>query len=157
VVILFFEGSIRLDRERTEAARNRPAQAVPEIKGEVLRASAWSPRTSPSAIARSSGSTRIASTCRDGRSARAGRLYRQEIGMFMLNLLILVIFGFLLLFYRIGVYGNVRHVTLLASLIAVLFAAAAAAVGGPALRRRSWCRSRSRRSSSPRSGTAAWR
>src|SRR5690606_16298680 len=52
---------------------------------------------------------------------------------FLLNLLVLSIFGFLLFYYRPNVYENARHVLLLALLVAVLTGSAAAVsrTGGP--------------------------
>jgi cyclic-di-AMP phosphodiesterase PgpH len=127
VVVRFIDGSIKLDRERTNLARDEARMAVPTIKGEVL-----------------AGERVIAAheQIRDRELERldayrlhmqqAGALgegvprYRQQIGTFLLNLVILSIFGFLLLFYRPRVYDNVRHVLLVAVLIAILSAAAAA-------------------------------
>lgn len=128
VVILFFEGSIKLDRVRTEMARDQARQAVPTIKGEVARGE------------------RVVAAHEQIREREIERLnaYRQflqeagqlgggsrapAVGMFILNLLLLSLFGAMLYFYRPHVYRDVRHVLLLAALIAVT-AAAAAAVGG---------------------------
>jgi cyclic-di-AMP phosphodiesterase PgpH len=128
VVILFFEGSIKLDRVRTEMAREQARQAVPAIKEEVLRGE------------------RVVAAHEQIREREIERLnaYRQflqeagqlgggsrvpAVGMFILNLLLLSLFGAMLYFYRTTVYRNVRHVLLLTALIAVT-AAAAAAVGG---------------------------
>lgn len=127
VVILFFEGSIKLDRPATEAAREQARQAVPTTKGEVLRGE------------------RVVAAHEPIREREIERLnaYRQflqdagaldegsrvpAIGMFMLNLMFLSIFGFLLLFYRPAVYRDLRQVVLLAILVAAT-AGAAAAVG----------------------------
>jgi cyclic-di-AMP phosphodiesterase PgpH len=128
VVILFFEGSIKLDRARSEMAREQARQAVPGIKEEVLRGE------------------RVVAAHEQIRDREIERLnaYRQFLqesgqlgdgsrapafGMFILNLLLLSLFGAMLYFYRASVYRNIRHVLLLAALIAVT-AAAAAAVGG---------------------------
>jgi putative nucleotidyltransferase with HDIG domain len=126
VLILFFEGSIKLDRVRTELAREQARQAVSPIKGEVLRGE------------------RVVAAHEQIRDREFERLeaYRQflqeagqlegshapAIGMFILNLLLLSLFGALLYFYRANVYRDARHVLLLALLIAIT-AAAAAAVG----------------------------
>jgi cyclic-di-AMP phosphodiesterase PgpH len=127
VVILFFEGSIKLDRVRTEMARDQARQAVPTIKGEVLRGE------------------RVVAAHEQIRDREIERLnaYRQflqeagqlgggsrapAVGMFILNLLLLSLFGAMLYFYRPLVYRNARHVLLLAALVAVT-AVAAAAVG----------------------------
>jgi hypothetical protein len=99
VVILFFEGSIRLDRVRTEAAREQAGRRFLPSRAKCCAASEWSPRTSPSAIARSSGSTRTTSSCRVRAQLGAGQPHAL-VGMFMLNLMSSSIFGFLLLLYR---------------------------------------------------------
>src|SRR5690606_22525108 len=51
--------------------------------------------------------------------------YAQEIGTFMLNLLMLSVFGCLLMFYRPAVYEDVRRVVLITVLAAATLAAAA--------------------------------
>jgi cyclic-di-AMP phosphodiesterase PgpH len=128
VIILFFEGSIRLDRTYTEAAREQARRAVPVIKGEVLRGE------------------RVVAAHEPVRDREIERLnaYRQHlieagtlgeggrrapvVGMFVLNLMILSIGGFLLLYYRPTLYADARHVFLIATLLGSV-AGAAAAVG----------------------------
>jgi cyclic-di-AMP phosphodiesterase PgpH len=128
VVILFFEGSIRLDREATEIARDQARLAVPTIKGEVLRGErviAAHEQIRDTEIERLNAYRAFlleAGALGDGSRAPA-------FGMFLLNLLTLSIFGFMLLFYREATYRNARHVLLLALLTAVTLGAAAA-VGG---------------------------
>lgn len=134
VLILFFEGSIKLDAERTNLARDEARLAVPAVKGEVLegeRVVAAHEQISEREIERLEAyRTHMQQT---GALGEGVPRYGQEIGTFMLNLLILSIFGFLLLFYRPVVYENVRHVLLIAVLIAILAAAAAiiARTGAP--------------------------
>jgi cyclic-di-AMP phosphodiesterase PgpH len=127
VVILFFEGSIRLDRVRTEAAREQAREAVPAIKGEVLRGervvAAHEPIRDREIERLNAYHQFMQGTGQLGQGSRM-----PIFGMFILNLSLLAIFGALLLLYRSHVYGNYRHILLLASLIAVT-AAAAAAVG----------------------------
>jgi cyclic-di-AMP phosphodiesterase PgpH len=127
VIILFFDGSIRLDREATQLARDQARLTVPAVKDEVLRGERVIAAHEPIRE-------------REIERLNAYRQFMQEAGalgegsrtpaagMFLLNLLTLSIFGFLLYFYRQHVYVDPRHVLLLASLIAVT-AGAAAAVG----------------------------
>jgi cyclic-di-AMP phosphodiesterase PgpH len=127
VVVLFIEGSVKLDRPRTEMAREQARQAVPEIKGEVARGErvvAAHEQIREREIERLNAYRQfLTETGQLGEGSRA-----PAVGMFILNLLLLSIFGALIYFYRAQVYRNVRHVLLLAVLIAVT-AAAAAVVG----------------------------
>jgi cyclic-di-AMP phosphodiesterase PgpH len=129
VLIRFFDGSIRLDRARTQAARDQARQAVLTYRGEVLRGERVIAAHEP---VRERELERIEAYRQhliavgqlgDGAARRA-----PVVGMFVLNLLILSIIGFLLFFYRPELYLDVRQVVLLAVLVASL-AAAAAAVG----------------------------
>jgi cyclic-di-AMP phosphodiesterase PgpH len=128
VVILFFDGSFKLDRAATELAREQARLAVPAIKGEVLRGERVVAAHEPirereiERLTAYRNFMQEAGALGDGSRAPA-------VGMFLLNLLTLSIFGFMLLFYRERVYGDVRHVLLLALLIAATVGAAAA-VGG---------------------------
>jgi cyclic-di-AMP phosphodiesterase PgpH len=127
VVILFFEGSVQLDRARTEAAREQARQAVPTIKDEVLRGERVVAAHEPirdREIERLNAYQQFMQ--QSGQLGEGSRM--PVIGMFILNLLLLSIFGALLLFYRPKVYHNLRHMLLLAALIGAT-AAAAAAVG----------------------------
>jgi cyclic-di-AMP phosphodiesterase PgpH len=127
VVILFFEGSLKLDRPRTEAAREQARQAVPIIKGEVLRGERVVAAHEPvqeREIERLNAYRQFLQEA--GQLGEGSRM--PVIGMFILNLLLLSIFGALLYFYRPKVYRNLRQVLLLAALIGAT-AAAAAAVG----------------------------
>ena len=133
-LILFFEGSIKLDRARTEGAREQARRTVPVVKTEVLQGE------------------RVIAAHEPVREAQLERLnaYRQHLaesgalgdgsmrlaataGMFALNLMVLSVFGFLLYFYRRNVYTNARQVTLLAVLVGLLMGAAAiiARTGAP--------------------------
>jgi hypothetical protein len=126
-VILFFDGSIKLDSERTSAAREQARLAVPVMKGEVLegeRVVAAHEQIRDRELERLDAYRRHMQ--QTGELGEGAPRYRQEIGTFLLNVLLLSIFGFLLYFYRPEVYGNVRHVLVIASLIAILVAAAAA-------------------------------
>jgi putative nucleotidyltransferase with HDIG domain len=125
-VILFFDGSIKLDTERTNAAREEARLAVPVMKGDVLqgeRVVAAHEQIRDRELERLDAYRQHMQ--RIGALGEGVPRYRQEIGTFLLNILLLSIFGFMLYFYRPEVYGNVRHVLLMASLIAILAAAAA--------------------------------
>jgi cyclic-di-AMP phosphodiesterase PgpH len=129
-LILFFEGSIKLDVERTNRAREQARMAVPVIKGEVLageRVVAAHEPIRDREIERLDA-YRLHLQQRGALGDGTPR-YGQRIGTFILNLLILAVFGFLLLFYRRTVYENVRHIVLIAVLVALL-SAAAAVIGG---------------------------
>ncbi len=132
LLIRFFEPSISLDREATEAARERARRAVPEIKGQVLK------------------DERIVGAHEQVREEHLERLhaYRDELarsgqveggvssfarstGAFFYNLAVLSIFGLLIYFYRPSVYHDLRHVFLLVLLIGA-FVGAAAMIAGSA-------------------------
>ncbi|HSJ15874.1 MAG TPA: HDIG domain-containing protein [Longimicrobiales bacterium] len=127
VLILFFEGSIRLDREATTRAREQARAAVPEVKGQVL------PRQRIVAAHEPVGDAElerlnayITHLRQSGALGTGGATTARELGTFLLNLLLLSIFGFLLYFYRRAIYGNFRHILLLGALITLLALAAAA-------------------------------
>ena len=130
LLIRFFEPSIRLNMEETEAARERARRAVPEIKGVVLK------------------DERIVGAHEQIREEHLERLqaYREELartgqveagasslgrttGAFIYNLAVLSIFGLLLLFSQRGIYHDIRHVILIALLIGATVAAAAVVTG----------------------------
>jgi cyclic-di-AMP phosphodiesterase PgpH len=125
VVLMFFEGSIKLDRVQTEAARDQAWQAVPTTKDEVLRGERVVAAHEP---IRDREIERLAAyrqfLLEAGQLGEGSRA--PVVGMFMLNLLLLSLFGAMLLFYRDHVYRNVRHMLLLTVLIAATIAAAAA-------------------------------
>ncbi|CAN5850767.1 hypothetical protein BH23GEM9_BH23GEM9_17850 [soil metagenome] len=128
VVILFFDGSIKLDRGATEVAREQARLAVPTSKDEVLRGervvAAHEPIRDREMERLSAYRQHMLEAGAIGEGSRA-----PSVGMFILNLLILSIFGFMLLFYRESVYRNMRQLLLLAVLIAITLGAAAI-VGG---------------------------
>ena len=121
------EGSIKLDRERTSAAREEARQNVPTIRTEVLRGErvvAAHEQISDRELERLDAYRHHMQQA--GALGEGVPRYSQQIGTFILNVMTLSIFGFLLMFYRPAVYDNVRHVLVIALLIAVLCAAAAA-------------------------------
>jgi cyclic-di-AMP phosphodiesterase PgpH len=136
VLILFFDGSIRLDRVHTEAVREQARQAVPTSKGDVLRGERVIAAHEP---IRERELERLAAyrqhLVEAGALGESGARRAPVVGMFMLNLMVLSIIGFLLLYYRPEVYRDVRQVLLLVVLIAALTTAAAAVgrAGAPAV------------------------
>jgi cyclic-di-AMP phosphodiesterase PgpH len=129
VIILFFDGSVKLDRLYTEAAREQARQAVPSIKGEVLRGERVIAAHEPvreREIERMNAYRQH--LIEAGALGEGGARRAPVVGMFLLNLMILSIAGFLLLYYRPTLYADARHVVLIAALVASV-AAAAAAVG----------------------------
>jgi hypothetical protein len=134
-LILFFEGSIRLDREATAQARQLAQEAVPRIKGQVVAGQRIVAAHEPVGDAELE---RLAAYQQHLRAAgppsRGPATIAREVGTFALNLMVLCIFGFLLFFYRPVTYGNFRHLLLLAGLVALLIgsAAVAANTGAPA-------------------------
>jgi len=126
VLILFAEGSYKLDRDRTGAAREQARQAVPTVRGEVLRGeriiAAHEPIRERELERLAAYNAHLQATELLG---ERGTRFGEQAGAFVLNLLILSIFGFLLYYYRGSVYASARHITLLAVLTATLAAAAA--------------------------------
>lgn len=125
-LVRFFQPSIRLDREATEAARERARQAVPETKGEVLAGER---------IVRAHEQVRDAELERlrayQDHLAALGQLgpgaagAGRATGAFIYNVLVLSIFALLLLFFRPDVYHGLREVQALALLTLALVVAAA--------------------------------
>jgi cyclic-di-AMP phosphodiesterase PgpH len=136
VLILFFDGSVRLDRVQTEAVREQARQAVPTIKGDVLRGERVIAAHEP---VRDRELERLAAyrqhLVEAGALGESGVRRAPAAGMFVLNLMVLSIIGFLLLYYRPEVYRDLRQVLLLVVLIAALTTAAAAVgrAGAPAV------------------------
>lgn len=126
VLIRFFEPSITLDHAATEAARERARRAVPTIKGEVLRGEkivgAHEQIRDAELERLQAYRDHLASLGPLDGGANVGR----SIGAVLFNLAILAIFGVLLVSYRRSIYENLRHVLVLAVLIASLVGIAAA-------------------------------
>ena len=133
-LILFFEGSIKLDRARTDAAREQARRTVPVVKTEVLQGERVIAAHEP---VREAQLERLNAyrqhLAESGALGDGGTRFAATAGMFALNLMVLSIFGFLLYFYRQTVYTNARQVSLLAVLVALLMGAGAiiARTGAP--------------------------
>jgi cyclic-di-AMP phosphodiesterase PgpH len=117
VLIRFMHPSLQLDAAATETARESARQAVRLIKEEVVAGqriiTAHEPLTRIQ-IDRLRAYQRHLARRGGVETGPAG--ISQVLGAFLLNLLLLSIFGFMLYFYRAAVYANFRHVLVLAGL-----------------------------------------
>lgn len=132
ILIRFFEPSIRLDREATEAARERARRAVPEIKANVLKGEKI---VGAHEQIREEELERL-NAYRDqlaklGQAEESASSPGRALGAFVYNLALLATFGLLLYFFRPAVYRDFRHILLIALLIGS-FVGAAAVVAGSA-------------------------
>jgi cyclic-di-AMP phosphodiesterase PgpH len=125
-LILFFEPTIKLDRVYTEGAREQARQAVPTIRGEVLQGERVVAAHEPVREREIERLNAYRQALTDAGALSEGRRRAPVIGMFILNLMILGIVGFHLLYYRPEIYRNVRHIVLMAVLFAATCASAAA-------------------------------
>ncbi|MEO5509722.1 MAG: HDIG domain-containing metalloprotein [Longimicrobiales bacterium] len=132
-LILFFEGSLRLDRNATADAREQAARTVPIIKEHVQRGQRI---ISAHTVVTENDVERVnayASYLRESGAVRRGGESRlRQLGQFMLSTLLLSIFGLLLLFFRPAIYQNARHISLMAFLLALLLCTAAVIAGNRA-------------------------
>ncbi len=132
VLIGLFQPTLRYDRSATETERQSARNAVPEVKASVVageRVIGAHERIDDDDVQRLQAyESKLAAQGRlrpgPARLARAG-------GGFILNALLLAIFGVMLLFYRQPIYHSPRGMLLLATLyMAVLVPAAVIARGG---------------------------
>jgi len=126
LLIHFFESPYTLDVRRTAARLSEVRSAVPTTEGSVV-AGAYIVRRGdqigPSELRRlTAHQTALQS---QGLIRELERDWSSLLGKFLLNLLLLGIFGLLLFFFRKEIYGNYRWVLLLAFLVFVYFLAAA--------------------------------
>ncbi len=131
VLISLFEPSLRLDRVATNAARQAARDAVPAKKGDVLRGEriiAAHEQVRPEDVERLRAYQEHLVTT--GRLEPGSQHIKHIAATLIINIGLLAIYGFLLHYYRPGVYGNFRHVLLLAVLWLAL--AGAARVAGTA-------------------------
>lgn len=126
VLVRFFEPTIRLNEQATEAARERMRQAVPTIKGEVVKGEKI---VGAHELVRDAELEKLRAY--QDHLARMGEMDPtvgggiRGLGAFLLDLLILTVFGLLLFFYRPTVYRAWREVLLIGGLILVVVGAAA--------------------------------
>jgi cyclic-di-AMP phosphodiesterase PgpH len=126
LLIRFLTPSLRPDWTATEQARARQRAAVPAIKGEVLqgeRIVTARERIGDAEIERLRAYQQELE--RRGELGAQGERAGRMAGQFLFNIITLSLFGALLFFYRPEVYGNMRHVTLLAGLMLALVATGA--------------------------------
>jgi cyclic-di-AMP phosphodiesterase PgpH len=127
LLVRFVTPSIRPDRTATEQARERARGAVDPVRGEVLqgeRIVTARERVGDAEIERLRAYQQELE--RRGQLGVSGVRLGRTVGQFLFNLITLMLFGALLFFYRREVYGDLRHVVVLASLTMALVAAAAA-------------------------------
>jgi putative nucleotidyltransferase with HDIG domain len=126
LLILFFDGSLRLDRQATEAARKQARAMVPTIKEQVLRGqrivTAHEPVREDDIERMDAYETYLHDS---GALQHGSASHMRALGQFIMSSLLLAIFGLLLLFYRRAMYANFRHVTLIALLVGIVLAAGA--------------------------------
>lgn len=135
VLIRFFRPSLLLDAVATEMERAQARGAVDPVKGQVMEGERVVPArqqvtdTDLERLEAYQEQLRASGVLQPG----ADR-WRRTAGAFILNLALLSILGLVIYFYRPEVYREIRHVLLLAGLIAVTTAAAAviARSGAPA-------------------------
>ena len=126
LLIRFFEPTLRVDTEATEAARARAQAAVPTVKADVLKGEriiGANERVQDEDLQRLAAYrehlTRLGARG-DGRSSRL-----RALGGVLFNLFPLLVFGMLVFLYRRPVYDELRHVSLIAFLVLALAAASA--------------------------------
>jgi putative nucleotidyltransferase with HDIG domain len=126
LLILFFDGTLSLDRQATDAARNQARAMVPTVKEQVLRGqrivTAHEPVRDDDMERMEAYETFLHDTGALSHTS-SGRI--RALGQFLMSSLLLGIIGLLLLFYRRRMYENLRHVSLIAFLIGIVIAAAA--------------------------------
>jgi putative nucleotidyltransferase with HDIG domain len=127
ILVRNMEYSLVPDQETTTADRQAMAQSISQVKGNVLQGEAI---------------VRAADQIREEDLERL-RAYQNELlaqgllepaplelwplfGSWLVNLMMLALFGLVLFFFRPEVYANLRWLLLIALLVAVYFAAAAA-------------------------------
>ena len=126
LLILFFDGSLVLDREATDAARRQAREMVPTIKEQVLRGQRIVAGHEP---IREDDIERMdayeAYLSETGALAHGSASRVRQAGQFTLTCLLLSIVGVLMLFYRRPLYNDYRQVSLIAALVALVLGAAA--------------------------------
>lgn len=126
LLIRFFEPSLHLNRDATDQAREQARQAVPMMKGQVIRGEKV---VGAHEQVRDEDMQRLKAyrdqLTRLGRAEGGGAGLLRTIGAVTTDLMLLLVLGVLLYFYRPHVYTNFRHVVLLALLVAGTVAAAA--------------------------------
>ena len=126
LLIRFFEPTLRLDTEATDAARARAQAAVPTVKADVLRGEkivGANERVNDEDMQRLASYREHLMRLGATGSGRSSRL--RALGAVLFNALLLLAFGMLLFFYRRPVYDDFRHVALIGFLVLGLAGASA--------------------------------
>ena len=126
VLAHFMESPYRYDERRTENSRSVARSAVPTTEGIVVEGEYIVRRgeqIGPLEVRLLNAHRAALQT--QGLIVEEGRDWGSSSGRFLLNLLLLSVFGLLLFFYRREIYGSFRWVLLLAFLVAVYFLASA--------------------------------
>jgi putative nucleotidyltransferase with HDIG domain len=125
LVIRYFASSFHLDQAATAQARRQARQAVPLSKGSILAGQAILRRGEP--ITEQDVELIGAYESALGAQGMFGSLQRDWgplLGNFVLNLLLLGLYGLLLFFFRAEVYRNFRWILLQGVLVLTYFLAA---------------------------------
>lgn len=124
-LIRFIEPSLRFDWETTEGARQAARLAVPTVKGTVLQGEAIVRANQVVGVEEVERLRAYEEALRGEQGGRAGGTlsFVGFSGSFLLNLLILSVFGVLIFFYLPHIYGNYRWLLMLAAL-SLVFAGA---------------------------------
>jgi putative nucleotidyltransferase with HDIG domain len=126
VLILFFDGSLKLDRDATTAAREQARQAVPTIKEQVLRGQRIVAAHEPIGDAEIERMRAYQSYMREAGALGTGSAtYMRAAGSVMLHTLLFGMLGLLLVFYRPALYADFRHMSVMAFLTAILLGSSA--------------------------------
>lgn len=120
ILIRYFEPAYELDILATERDREQARQAVPVVKGRVVPGQAIVRRGDVVGEGELERLAAYESALRE--QGLLGDLRRDWIvlfGSFLLQFLLLGVFGLLLFFFRKEVYGNYRYLLLLAGLVGI--------------------------------------
>lgn len=126
LLIHFSESPFTVDASRTSANEARARRAVPTIVGSVVEGEFIVRRgdqIGSTELRRLNAHTAALQAL--GLIQEVGRDWAQILGSFLLNLLLLSVFGVLLFFYRPEVYRSFRWILLLSGLVLTYFLAAA--------------------------------
>ncbi len=130
IVIRYFEPSFVLDPVATTQARTQARQAVPLTKGNILSGEAILRRGQPIQEAEVELLRAYeAALLEAGLLETAGRDWTSILGAFLLNLILLGIYGLLLFFFRTEVYRNFRWI-LLQGLLVLAYTVVAWGIAG---------------------------
>ncbi len=132
ILIRFFRPTLRLNGDATEEARERARQAVPTIKGEVLKGEkivGAHEQVRDAELERLAAyRDYLASIDQLGGGMAGGR----AVGSYLFDVVLLGIFGVLLLFFRPAVYHDFRQ-TLVVALLVTATMVSASVIGGNGL------------------------